>query len=132
MIKNLVPNKSLQTTGKSVLLEDAIEDKEDIVSLTTAFFKNLLGQVPGLNIFTGTAADYYDARVTKRREKELKSFLTAINNRLAGVEMKQEAVEYFEESLVFKLEQINEKLISEPGKGFDEVLSKHVKISFTC
>lgn len=121
-MKNLIVRK----TDQSVLLEDAIEDKEDVISLTTAFFKNVLGQVPGLNIFTGTIADYYDAKVTKKREKEIKSCLGGINKRLEGIEIKQGAVEYFEKFLVFQLEKITAKLISNPSRGFDEILAEFV------
>jgi hypothetical protein len=117
--------------NKSILMEDAIDDKDDILSLTNAFFTNFLAQIPGLNIFTGTAKDYYQAKVTKRREAELKSFLGKINIRLNGIEMKQESIEYFENSLVFHLEEINMKLISNPGKGFDEIFAEFILNALT-
>ena len=61
-------DNKLQKIEEGVLLQPAIEDKEDILSLTTAFFTNILGQIPVFGIFSGTAKDYYAAKVTKKRE----------------------------------------------------------------
>jgi len=114
------------TQKKNILFEDAIEDKEDVLSLTNAFFTNLLAQIPGMNLFSGTAKDYYQAKVAKKREEELKSFLREINSRLKGVEIKQTSIDYFESSLVFHLEEINTKLLSNPDQGFDEIFASFI------
>jgi len=114
------------TSNRSILAGNAIEDKEDILSLTNAFFSNLLGQIPGMALFSGTAKDYYQAKVEKKREAELKSFLKQLNTRLNGIEMKQESIDYFESSLVFHLEEINTKLISNPDKGFSKIFASFI------
>lgn len=65
-------NKLQKASGKS-LLGKVIEDREDAKSLAVALFKNILGQIPIVGAGTGTISDYYDAKVTKKRQQEVDS-----------------------------------------------------------
>jgi len=127
-MKNLTISKSnnLTTINDSILLDEAIEDKQDIISLTNAFFTNVMNQIPVFGVFSGTAKDYYAAKVSKKRETELKSFLKHLNSRIEGIEIKKEALDYFENSLIFHLEEITTKMISNPEKGFNEIFSAFI------
>jgi hypothetical protein len=95
---------------------------------------NLLSAIPGLGSAAsatlqtaiGTVVDYYDSLANERRLQEMKSFDEHLNERLSALEIKDEAIDYWEETIVFKMEDIVRKLISEPGKGFDVLLAEYV------
>lgn len=110
-----------------VLQNATVDNKEEVVSLTSHFFHNLAQYIfPFYQLTVGTWKDYVDAKINKKREAELDSCMAQINARLEGVEIKQEAVDYFEDSIVFKLEDITRKLLTNPGRGFDEVIAEFV------
>lgn len=112
-----------------------IENRKDAASLVFSLFKNLIGFIPAvgpvLGAGTGVLGDYYNHKVTKKREEEVSSCIENINKRLAGVEIKQEAVDYVEKSLVFRLEEITIKLITNPDKDFDELIADFVAGALT-
>ncbi len=111
------------------------------ISHKSLFFKaviknapNLLSAIPGIGSVTGaslqtiigTATDYYDSVTNERRFQELESFDKELDERLSHLEIKDEAIEYWEDTIVFKREDIMRKLITEPGKGFDVLLAEYV------
>lgn len=116
-----------------------IEPNKD-VSHKSLFFKavlknapNLLSAVPGgslagapLQTALGIAVDYYDQIANARRLKELESFDNELDKRLSQLEIKNEARDYWESTIVFKREDIMRKLMTEPGKGFDVLLAEYV------
>ncbi len=108
-----------------------IEDKSDITLVTKAVFKNFIGliPIPGVGNTISAAMDYYEAKVNKRREEEVNSCLSKIEKKLDSIIIKQEAIDYFENSLIFRYEVIMQKLLSNPGKGFDEILAEFVATS---
>lgn len=95
---------------------------------------NLLSAIPGignlasasLQTALGIATDYYDEITKERRLKELESFDKELDKRLVHLEIKDEAKEYWEGTVVFKREDIMRKLMTEPGKGFDVLLAEYV------
>ncbi len=95
---------------------------------------NLLSAIPGignlasasLQTVLGAATDYYEGVANERRLKELESFDKELDKRLSHLEIKDEAKEYWEGSIVFKREDIIRKLMTEPGKGFDILLAEYV------
>lgn len=95
---------------------------------------NLLSAIPGicglasasLQMALGVATDYYDGITNERRLKELESFDKELDKRLSRLEIKDEAKEYWEGTVVFKREDIMRKLMTEPGKGFDVLLAEYV------
>lgn len=123
-------SNKLQKQEVKILVEKITEAKEDARSLAISLFKNLIGFIPiygpALGAASGILADYYDAKVTKKRKEEVNACIQAINKRLTGVEIRQEATDYIEKSIVFRLEEITIKLITNPGKGFDEVIAEFV------
>ncbi|MCB9823468.1 hypothetical protein H6802_00700 [Candidatus Nomurabacteria bacterium] len=115
-----------QSVGK-VLDNATVDNKEEVVSLTGHFFHNLAQYIfPFYQLTLGTWKDYVDEKINKKREAEIDSCIEHINKRLNGVELKQEAVDYFEDSIVFRLEDITRKLLTHPGRGFDEVIAEFV------
>lgn len=95
---------------------------------------NLLSVIPGigsvaaasLQTAIGAATDYYDAITSEKRLKEMESFERELDSRLSRLEIKSEASEYWEGTIVFKREDIIRKLMTEPGKGFDVLLAEYV------
>ncbi len=95
---------------------------------------NLLSAIPGigcavgasLQTALGVATDYYDGIANERRLKELESFDNELDKRLSHLEIKDEAKEYWEGTVVFKREDIMRKLMTEPGKGFDVLLAEYI------
>lgn len=105
-----------------------VKGAEDIKLLTKAIFKNFIGliPIPGVGNTVSAAMDYYDAKVNKKREEEINSCFSRIEEKLKSIVLKQEAIDYFEKSLIFKYEEIMQKLLSNPGKGFDVLLADYV------
>ncbi len=116
----------LKIIKEQPLIGRVVRNKEDLVTLTSLLFKNIAGQIAGIGILTGTAADYYQEKVSQKRQEELDSCIGKIHERLDGIEIKQEAVDYLENSLLFRLEEITQKLLTNPGKGFDILLAEYV------
>lgn len=95
---------------------------------------NLLSAIPGigslisasLQTALGVATDYYDGLTNEKRLKELESFDKELDKRLSHLEIKDEARDYWEGTIVFKREDIMRKLMTEPGKGFDVLLAEYV------
>lgn len=115
-----------KSVGK-VLQNATVDNKEEVISLTGHFFHNLAQYIfPFYQLTVGTWKDYVDEKINKKREAELNSCMDQINKRLEGVEIKQEAIDYFETSIVFQLEDITRKLLTNPGRGFDEVIAEFV------
>lgn len=108
------------------LIGRIVKDEKDVVTLVSLFFKNIIGQLPGWGIISGTTADYYQEKIAQKRQNEVNSCIKKINQRLEGLEIKQEAIDYLENSLLFRLEEIILKLGTNPGKGFDEILADYV------
>lgn len=127
--KALTVNKqtTLARSVGEVLQNATVDNKEEVVSLTGHFFHNLAQYIfPFYQLTVGTWKDYVDAKINKKREAEINSCIAHINSRLENVEIKQEAVDYFEDSIVFQLEDITRKLLTNPGRGFDEVIAEFV------
>lgn len=127
--QSLVPQKqgSLSRSVGEVLDNATVDNKEEVVSLTGHFFHNLAQYIfPFYQLTVGTWKDYVDEKINKKREAEINSCIEHINKRLEGVEIRQEAVDYFEESIVFRLEDITRKLLTNLGRGFDEVIAEFV------
>ena len=104
-----------------------VNNKKEFVSVVGLLLHNLASVVvPGYAVGAGTIKDYYDQKVNKKRQQEIDSFLGYLNRRLSSVEIKQEAVDYFENTIVFQLEEITRKLLTNPGRGFDEVIAEFV------
>lgn len=95
---------------------------------------NLLSAIPGIGSLVssslqtalGVATDYYDGIANEKRLRELESFDSVLDKRLSHLEIKDEAKEYWEGTIVFKREDIMRKLMTEPGKGFDVLLAEYV------
>ncbi len=95
---------------------------------------NLLGAIPIVGSAVaavtqtaiGATVDYWDELASKRREQEWESFANKLDDRLGKLEIKAEATDYFENTIIFRLEEIKRKLFTEPGKGFDELLAEFV------
>ena len=95
---------------------------------------NLLTAIPhigdiasaSLQTIVGTATDYYDDLTNETRLREMQSYDRELDKRLSSLEIKDEAREYWENSIVFKREDIMRKLMTEPGKGFDILLAEYV------
>lgn len=127
--KTLVPlNKDSITKKAEEIIENiTVGDKKEVVSIVGLLLHNLASAVvPGYSVGAGTIKDYYDQKVNKKRQQEIDSFLSNLNDRLTSVEIKQEAIDYLENSIVFRLEEITHKLLTNPGRGFDEVISEFV------
>lgn len=90
---------------------------------------NVAGAITQATI--GSAVDYWNEITTKKRQQEFESYLKKLDARLQRVEIKQEAKDYFENSIVFKYEDIKRKLFTEPGRGFDELLAEFVATSLS-
>ena len=95
---------------------------------------NLLSAIPGignlasasLQTVVGVATDYYEGVASERRLKELESFDHELDKRLSHLEIKDQAKDYWEDTIVFKREDIMRKLMTEPGKGFDVLFAEYV------
>jgi len=95
---------------------------------------NLLSAIPGIGSMASTslqtalgiATNYYEEVANEKRLKELESFDNELDKRLSHLEIKDEAKEYWEGTIVFKREDIMRKLMTEPGKGFDVLLAEYV------
>lgn len=124
-------NNKLKKIQDESLPSKFIEDKKDLRSLMMAILKNVLGQIPIYGAGVGALADYYYAKVTKKREQEVNLCIDKINKRIDGLEIKQAAIDYVEKSLVFRLEELTLKLITNPDKGFDEVIADFVASALT-
>lgn len=114
---------ALLNLDKTIPLNKSVESIDDVVTLTGIFFKNIVDQFPILNIASNTIIEYYNAKTENARRKEIKSFLQKLATRTTALELKQETKDYFDNSLIFHLEEIKQKLISNPGKDFDEIFS---------
>jgi len=120
------PIKLMQSMGR-ILHNSTVNNKEEVVSLTGHFFHNLAQYIfPFYQLTIGTWKDYVDEKINKKREVEINSCIEYLNKRLKGIEIKQAAIEYFEDSIVFQLEDITRKLLTNPGRGFDEVIAEFV------
>src|SRR5260221_91138 len=124
-------NNKLTRIRKGQLLTKVIEDKQDLKSLIGAIFKNSLAQIPIYGAGVGALGDYVSKKVTRKREEEINSCIEKINNRIDGVEIKQSAIDYVEKSIVFRLEELTIKLITNPEKGFDEIIAEFVSSALT-
>ncbi|EKD79720.1 MAG: hypothetical protein ACD_40C00331G0003 [uncultured bacterium] len=111
------------------------------ISHKALFFKavvknapNLLTAIPGIGTLVGAslqtavgvATDYYEGVANERRLKELESFDRELDKRLSRLEIKDRAKDYWENTIVFKREDIVRKLMTEPGKGFDVLLAEYI------
>lgn len=74
----------------------------------------------------GVPIDYLDQVVTEKRFREVERFATILDERLSRIEIQEDAREYWENTIVFKKEEIVRKLITEPGKGFDVLMAEYV------
>lgn len=127
--KALVTQKinHLKKTAGEVIENVTVDNKKEFVSVIGLLLHNLASVViPGYAVGAGTIKDYYDQKVNQKRQQEIDSFLGNLNRRLSSVEIKQEAIEYFENSIVFQLEEITRKLLTNPRRGFDEVIAEFV------
>ncbi len=135
-MKNI--NNKLTKTSSSE--HRTIEKSISEISYKTLFFKsvfknapNLLSFIPGANIASasiqtvvGIATDYYDTLINEKRLNEMQSFDKELDKRLSKLEIKDQAKDYWENTLVFKREDIIRKLMTEPGKGFDILLAEFI------
>lgn len=119
-------DKSIQKIKDNGIVGKVVERKEDIKIVAQSLIKNIASQIPVLGVATDTAADYLAAMVNKKRDDAVNSFISNINKRLEAVEVKQEAIDYFENSIVFRLEEVTIKIISNPDKGYEEILAEYV------
>ncbi len=111
-----------------------ISHKQILAKVILKNAPNLLGAVPFVgNVATaitqtaiGATTDYWDEIASRKREHEWNSFATKLDERLSKLEIKSEATDYFENSIIFRFEEIKRKLFTEPGKGFDELLAEFV------
>lgn len=104
-----------------------VGSKEEFVSVVGLLLHNLASEVvPGYTTGAGTLRDYYNLKVNKRRQEEVDSFLNSLDSRLQSVELDQQAIKYFEDTIVFQLEEIARKLLVNPGRGFDDVIAEFV------
>ena len=95
----------------------------------------LLTLVPGVGTVASTvtqtaidaAINYYEDNADQKRQKEINSFQQKTEQRLKTIEIREAAKDYWENSIIFHWEEIMRKLISEPGKGFDDLLAEFVE-----
>lgn len=117
----------LKKTVGDVIQNITVDNKKEFISVMGLLFHNLASAiVPGYAVGAGTIKDYYDQKVNQKRQEEIDKFIGNLNHRLSSVELKQEAIDYFENSIVFNLEEITRKLLTNPGRGFDEVIAEFV------
>lgn len=108
--------------------------KKALVKVILKNAPSLLGAIPVVGnavsavteTAVGTAVDYWDEIATQRREKEWESYLNKVDKRLSVLEVKTEAKDYFENSIIFRFEDIKRKLFTEPERGFDDLLAEFV------
>ena len=117
----------LKKSAEEVIGNATVNNEKEFVGVIGLLLHNLASVVvPGYAVGVGTIKDYYDQKVNKKRQQEIDSLLEHLNRRLASVELRQEAVDYFETSIVFQLEEITRKLLTNPGRGFDELIAEFV------
>lgn len=127
-------NKSNSETGVVVPSNNDITFKRFFFKAVLKNAPNLLSVIPSignlasasLQTVIGTAIDYYDEMANERRMKELESYDRELDKRLSHLEIKDKAIDYWEETIVFKREDILRKLMTEPGKGYDVLLAEYV------
>ncbi len=118
---------TLQRTVSEAVDNLTVGDKKEFVTVVGLLLNNLASEVvPGYTTGVGTVRDYYNLKVNRKRQEEVQSFLENLDIRLREVEMKQQSVEYFENTIVFQLEEIARKLLVNPGRGFDEFIAEFV------
>lgn len=132
----------LQKYNEKPIEGKVVTDFSHKKALAKVILKNapsLLGAIPivgnAISAVTettvGTAVDYWDELAAHKREREWKSFLENLDKRLKVLEIKSEAKDYFENSIIFKFEDVKRKLFTEPERGFDELLAEFVSTALS-
>lgn len=123
---------------ESQVIEGRMVDKSSHIKILAKVViknaPNLLGAIPFVGDVTaaviqttiGATIEYWDELASKKREQEWNSFAMELDGRLSKLEIKAEATDYFENSIIFRFEDIKRKLFTEPGKGFDKLLAEFV------
>lgn len=141
--KQMTNNKAIKrkptqlTKIESKTMVGRVVENTDIGIFAKSIIKNapnLISVIPGVGpvvaasaqTAVGTVVDYWDDLRSKKREEEMASFNKKLDERLSHLEIKVEAKDYFENSIIFKYEDIKRKLFTEPGRGFDDLLAEFV------
>jgi hypothetical protein len=127
-----VSKSNIAKSAKTTLSNVTVYNKEEVVSLTGHFFHNLAQFIfPFYQLTAGTWKDYVNEKINKKRQEEITSCMDYINQRLNKVELTQDSIDYFEQTIVFRLEDITKKLLTSPGRGFDEIIAEFVASALT-
>lgn len=133
----MMKSTKLQKYEEKQIEGKVVTDFSHKKALAKVIFKNapsLLGAIPIVGnaisavaeTTVGAAIDYWDELAAYKRDKEWKSFLENLDKRLRVLEIKAAAKDYFENSIIFRFEDIKRKLFTEPDRGFDELLAEFV------
>lgn len=142
MKKNQLKKQEEKTIEGQVIEGIAVNDISHKQILAKVIIKNapsLLGAIPLVGnavaavtqTAVGATIDYWDELASKKREHEWNSFAQELDSRLNKLEIKAEATDYFENSIIFRFEDIKRKLFTEPEKGFDKLLAEFVATSLS-
>lgn len=132
----LQKNEDNAIEGKIVETEEIgnVSHKKILAKVIIKNAPNLLSAIPFIGnaaaaitqTAIGATVDYWEELASKKREKEWISFVNKLDERLSKLEIKEEARDYFENSIIFHFEDIKRKLFTEPDKGFDDLLAEFV------
>lgn len=132
--KSEVVKLPTEILDSSLIINDRISRKEIFAKVIIKNAPGLLAAIPGLGSVVSalsqttisTVIDYWDELASEKRNREIISFMQGLDRKLEHIEIKLEAKDYFENTIIFRFDDIMHKLMSNPGKGFDEFLSEFV------